>query len=77
MQSMSENDFECFASTGVNTLGQCLRIEGAVRFNFLQADFPVPMGTTCDSGSLPDCPTTRSEIFLNLKFVWVRQENVG
>jgi hypothetical protein len=39
--------------------------------------FPVPMGTTCDSGSLPDCPTTRSEIFLNLKFVWVRQENVS
>src|ERR1700674_3001549 len=34
------------------------------------------MGTTCDSGSLPDCPTTRSEIFLNLKFVWVRQEDV-
>jgi hypothetical protein len=25
-QSMSENDFECFASTGVNTPGQCFQI---------------------------------------------------
>src|SRR5260370_24909267 len=41
MQSMSENDFECFASTGVNTPATILRIWAAAKANFLQGDFPV------------------------------------
>jgi hypothetical protein len=39
MQSMSENDFECFASTGLNTPGTMLPNFWVRRFNFPQADF--------------------------------------
>ncbi len=35
---MSENDFECFASTGVNTPATILRIWAAAKANFFQAD---------------------------------------
>jgi len=39
IQSMSENDFECFASTGVNTPEIMSPDSGSVRFDFLEADF--------------------------------------
>jgi len=39
MQSMSEEDFECFASTAQTHLRQCLRILDALRLNFPEADF--------------------------------------
>ncbi len=38
MQSMSENDFECFASTGVNTPGTMSPNPGYPSGNFPEAD---------------------------------------
>src|SRR6266567_6763574 len=39
MQSMSENDFECFASTGVNTQGTVFPKFRRREVNFPEADF--------------------------------------
>jgi hypothetical protein len=36
MQSISENDFECFASTGVKTPETISPNVGALKFNFLE-----------------------------------------
>src|ERR1035437_5286895 len=38
MESMSENDFECFASTGVNTPGTMLLISVPVRVSTQEAE---------------------------------------
>src|SRR5713101_3681637 len=46
MQSMSENDFECFASTGETRLKQCFQIRVPRILDFLQADFWLGI-TTC------------------------------
>ena len=38
---MSENDFECFASTGVNTPGTMFPNSACRASNFLEADVPL------------------------------------
>ena len=41
MQSISENDFECFARTGVNALGTMFPNSRSLSLNFPRTDFPI------------------------------------
>jgi hypothetical protein len=49
---MSENDFECLASTAVNTPGTMFPNSGPSILDFPEADF----GTALGLGWLPVCP---------------------
>src|ERR1700746_2193337 len=56
MQSMSENDFECFASTGVNALGTMFPNSKSVNIDIPEADF---LAGSAVFVQLSPCPVLR------------------